>query len=90
MWNRRNIVLAFFIPFLLAGSIYSYFALSYMNTLPESLHAPLDLLYAVFVSFVDMGTTAGVASLVCLSLFSKLLDLYSSRTADSRPDSGIN
>ncbi len=83
MWNSGNIKLAFFIPFLLVGSIYSFFALTYLNTLPSQLHEPLDMIYAVFVSFIDMGTTGGVTGLILLSLASKLIPWISGERSKS-------
>ena len=72
MWNRKNIIITFTVPFLIVGAFSSFYAVSFMYTLPEFMHQPLDCIYAVFVSFLDMGTTGGLGALICLSLISKL------------------
>lgn len=78
MWTERNIKLTFFIPFLLGGALYSYFALRYLYGLPPALHQPLDVVYAVYVSYLDMGITVGISAVTALSLFVKLRTLFSS------------
>lgn len=78
MWNRKNITIAFVVPFVIGGIVFSFFALAYMNSLAEPLKQPIDLAYAVFVSFLDMGTVCGVASVTCLNLVSKIAAIENS------------
>lgn len=76
MWTERYIKLTFFIPFLLGGALYSYFALRYLYSLPSNLHQPLDVVYAVYVSYLDMGVTFGISAVMALSIFVKLRSFF--------------
>lgn len=62
------------VPFVIVGIWFAALSVNYqMHDLPPIMVRPIDIIYGIFLAFVDMGTSAGLASLVVLSLVRKAL-----------------
>jgi hypothetical protein len=74
--SSKATFLAFSVPFVVVGCWFSVVAVSYMiNELPSELVRPIDIAYAIVLAFLDLGTAAGLSSLVVFSLLRKALQI---------------
>jgi len=74
--NERTKIVAFFAPFLIGGAYFALVAVTQLRQLPSEICGSLDYLYAITLAFLDMGTTSGIAGLLVLSIYEKLVPVF--------------
>lgn len=78
LYSTRATFLAFVVPFVSAGICFAVISVAYqLHDLPPIMVRPIDIIYGIVLAFVDIGTSAGLVSLVILSVIRKLLQITS-------------